>query len=145
MGRGAQHASDSSLESRKFTRVAKVSTINKKLGIVFGWATESLRKGERYFDTQGDHYAEDAMVADFADFMLKSRTAGEMHEVVDGDVVFLFPLTSELAKAMEITTQRTGVMVGIKPSPEVLAKFESGEYTGFSIGGERLEEEVVEW
>jgi len=60
-------------------------------------------------------------------------------------VVFLFPLTSELAKAFEIKTERTGVMVGIKPSPEVLAKFESGEYTGFSIGGERLDEEVVEW
>lgn len=132
-------------QSRRFERVAKVSTINKRLGIVFGWAAESLRKGEQYFDTQGDHYTEDAMVADFADFMLKSRTSGEMHEVVDGDVVFLFPLTSDLAKAFEIKTDRTGVMVGIKPSPEVLAKFESGEYTGFSIGGERLDEEVVEW
>ena len=85
------------------------------------------------------------MVADFADFMLKSRTSGEMHEAVDGDVVFLFPLTSELAKAFEIKTERTGIMVGIKPSPAVLAKFESGEYTGFSIGGQRLEEEVVQW
>lgn len=132
-------------EPGRFERVAKVSRVDKKLGIVFGWAVESMRKGEMHFDTQGDHYTEDAMVADFADFMLKSRTSGEMHEVADGDVVFLFPLTSELAKAMEIKTERTGVMVGIKPSPEVLAKFESGEYTGFSIGGQRLEEEVVQW
>jgi len=26
----------------------------------------------------------------------------------------------------------------VKPSPSVLAKFASGEYTGFSIGGERI-------
>lgn len=129
----------------RFSHVAKVNRIDKRLGIVFGWAVESVRKGERHFDTQGDHYTEEAMVADFADFMLKSRTSGEMHEAADGDVVFLFPLTSELAKAFEIETERTGVMVGIKPSPAVLAKFEDGTYTGFSIGGQRLEEEVVEW
>lgn len=145
MSRPTTQRSEAGASARRFERVCKVSTINKKLGIVFGWAVESMRKGAQHFDTQGDHYAEDAMVADFADFMLKSRVQGEMHEVIDGDVVFLFPLTSELAKAMEITSERTGVMVGIKPSPAVLAKFESGEYTGFSIGGERLDEEVVEW
>lgn len=142
MGREEQRAG---ADTNRFEHVVKVSTISKKLGIVFGWAVESMRKGAQHFDTQGDHYDEDALVADFADFMLKSRTSGEMHEVADGDVVFLFPLTTELAKALEITTEKTGVLVGIKPSPAVLAKFESGEYTGFSIGGQRLEERVVQW
>src|SRR5690606_34325371 len=38
-------------------------------------------------------------------------------------------------------TDTTGLMVAIKPSPDVLAKFKSGEYTGLSIAGigERIE------
>jgi hypothetical protein len=61
-----------------------------------------------------------------------------------GTMVFAFPLTTDIAKAFDITTPRTGLMIGMKPSAEVLAKFKSGEYTGFSIGGKRVEEEVVE-
>jgi hypothetical protein len=35
-------------------------------------------------------------------------------------------------------------MVAVEPSPEVLQKFKSGEYTGFSIGGAYIENELVE-
>ena len=57
--------------------------------------------------------------------------------------MFAFPLTSDIAKAMGITTTRTGLMVAAKFAPDVLAKFKSGEYTGFSIGGVRVRDEEI--
>lgn len=80
-----------------------------------------------------------------ADFMEHSRVHGEMHQSRDsGPVVFAFPLTEEIAKIFDIETPRTGLLVAVRPSPEVLEKFRSGEYTGFSIGGRRLEDEDVD-
>ena len=34
-----------------------------------------------------------------------------------GQYLFLFPMTTEIAKAMGITTKNTGLMVGYKPPP----------------------------
>ena len=130
--------------AKRFETFCKVENVNKKLGLVFGWAMVTKEDGQPYFDTQGDSIPDETMLKRSAEFMLTKRVAGEMHEVVDGDVVFAFPLTEELAKALGITTKRYGLLYGAKPSPEVFAKFESGEYTGFSMGGERLDEEVVE-
>jgi hypothetical protein len=136
--------------SEEFTTEAQVFKVNDELGLVFGFGIVSTEKGEPYFDKQGDHIPEDAMLEAATDFMLNSRVSGDMHEKdedgnaqVDGQVVFAFPLTSEVAKAFEIETPRTGLMVAIKPSPDVLAKFKEGQYTGFSIGGTRIEDEEV--
>jgi len=61
-----------------------------------------------------------------------------------GSVVFAWPLTEDIAKAMGIETQKTGLMIAVKPgNPEILEKFKTGEYSGFSIGGTRLTDEVV--
>ena len=129
------------------TDVCKVSD---ELGLVFGWGIICKIDGEPYFDLQGDHIPEESMLRATADFMLKSRVSGDMHArdaagvpIADGNVVFSFPLTEQLAKAMNITSDRTGWMVAVRPSPEVLAKYKSGEYRGFSIGGRRLKDENV--
>lgn len=123
---------------------AEVAKVDSKLGLVFGWAIVCKVDGEPYFDLQKDHIPEDAMLEAAADFMRSSRVAKEMHTGEQiGDVVFAFPLTTETAAAMDIATKYTGLMVAMAPSPDVLAKFESGEYTGFSIGGQRLEDEDV--
>jgi len=106
-----------------------------ELGLVLGWSIICTRDGEPYFDTQGHHIPEDVMLSAASDFMLKSRVAGDSHETVDGDVVFLFPITSEIKKAFNLQVNETGLLIGVKPSEEVYAKFKSGEYTGFSIGG----------
>ena len=54
-------------------------------------------------------------------------------------------MTSDIAKALDIEIEKTGFVVGMKPSdPEILEKFRSGEFTGFSIGGARRAETVVE-
>lgn len=123
---------------------AKVEKIDEGLGLVFGWAIVCTEDGEPYFDTQGDTIPEESMLKAAADFMQTARISGDMHQVEDGTAVFAFPLTADISEAFGITCKRTGLPVAIKPSATVLAKFKSGEYTGFSIGGKREEEEVVE-
>jgi len=126
-------------------RKAEVVKVSDELGLVFGLAIVCKVDGAPYFDLQGDHIPEDAMLKAVTDFMIHSRVAKEMHSGKQiGDVVFAFPLTQEIADSLEITTKYTGCLVAMKPSPEVLAKFKSGEYSGFSIGGKRLHDEEAE-
>jgi hypothetical protein len=133
----------------EFRTQAQVFKVDEALGLVFGWAIVSKENGENYFDLQGDHIPEDAMLKAATDFMQNSRMAGDMHERAEGEpvesgtVVFAFPLTTDIAKAMGIETKKTGLMIAMRPDPDVLGKFKSGEYTGFSIGGNRgVDEEV---
>lgn len=129
-------------EKRVYTEVTKV---DDSLGLVMGFAIICAEDGEPYFDLQGDHIPEDSMVKAATDFMLNSRVAKDMHEgEAAGGIVFAWPMTAEIAEAMGIVTKRTGLMIAMKPdSDDMLEKFRSGEYTGFSIGGTRLEDEDV--
>ncbi len=74
------------------------------------------------------------------DFMLDVRVAKEMHMGDEkGTILFAWPMTEDIAKAMDIKSKFTGLMIAMKPnSPDILDKFKSGEYTGFSIGGRRI-------
>ena len=130
---------------------AQVVKVHKRLGLVVGYAIVSKIEGELYFDHHGDHIPEDSMLKASVDFMKNYRVSGDMHQrnedgtaKKDGDVVFAFPLTEEIAKSLDIEVKKTGLIVGIMPSVAVLDKFESGEYTGFSIGGRRILDEEVE-
>lgn len=124
---------------------AKVLKVDEELGIVFGWAIICKENGTEYFDTQDDHIPESSMLKAAADFMAHSRVLGDMHQKNEGGaVVFCFPMTEDIALAFGMVTKVTGLMIGVKPqNAETLAKFKSGEYTGFSIGGRRLADEVV--
>ena len=124
---------------------ADVLKVDTNLGLVFGYAIVCQQNGEDYFDKQGDHIPEDSMLKAATDFMLNSRAAKEMHAGErQGDIVFAFPLTSEIAKALGIETEKTGLLIAMKPSsPGVLEKFRDGTYRGFSIGGKRLQSEIV--
>lgn len=130
---------------------AQVLKVHKRLGLVVGYAIVSKIQGEEYFDHHGDHIPEDAMLKASVDFMRNSRVSGDMHQrnddgtaKRDGEVVFAFPMTTDIAKSLDIQVEKTGLLIGIMPSVEVLDKFESGEYTGFSIGGRRVRDEAVE-
>lgn len=122
--------------------------VDKKLGIVFGWGVIATENGQPYFDTQGDHTPDESLLEASADFMLGDRVAGDSHMkdeqgnlITKGTVVFAWPMTKDIAEAFGYPAARTGLMVGLKPSdPEILTKFENGEYTGFSIGGFRIPE-----
>ncbi|MDQ1446811.1 MAG: putative phage serine protease XkdF [Acidimicrobiaceae bacterium] len=128
-----------------------VCKVDKKLGLVFGYALICATKNaagefEPYYD-QGsvdeddgemyaDHISEDEMIVAVTDFMQSARIAKEMHDGSErGAVVHSFPLTEDIAKALSIDAQMTGWLVAMKPDPDMLAKFERGELTGFSIGG----------
>ena len=142
---------------------AEVLKVDSELGIVFGWAIVCKEDGEDYYDLQGDHIPEDSMLKAAAEFMQLSRTAGNMHRTVGrgyydeeqflsgqlvetvGSIVFAFPLTTDLAKACNIRSKRSGLLIGMKILDKaILDKFKDGTYTGFSIGGSRIQDEVVD-
>lgn len=126
----------------KFSK-ANVVKVDENLGLVFGFAIICKRDGADYYDLQDDHIPEDAMLKAATDFMLHSRMSKDMHEGdADGRVVFAFPLTTDIAKALGIVSKETGLLIAMKPSAAVLEKFKSKEYTGFSIGGSRLKDEA---
>ena len=131
------------MTNQSFVTESKVAKVDETLGLVFGWAIVCKDGGEPYFDLQGDHIPEESMLKASADFMENSRVAGEGHEKAVGQVVFAMPMTAEVAEAYGVTTQKTGLMIAMRPEESVFEKFRSGELTGFSIGGERGQDEVV--
>lgn len=130
-------------------KMASFVKVDEELGLVFGFAIVCNKDGEPYYDLHNDHIPEDSMLTAATDFMLKSRVAGEMHErdenrnpITKGTVVFCFPLTTEVAKSLNIKTQMTGLLIAMKPDDKaIVEKFKTGEYTGFSIGGAYVENE----
>lgn len=125
---------------------ANVIKVDKRLGLVFGYAIVCCIDGKEYFDTQGDHIPEASMLKAATEFMLSSREAKEMHVgEKKGTIVFAFPLTSDIAMSMGITASRTGLIIGMKPDdPEIVERFATGEYTGFSIGGSRVTDKIID-
>ncbi len=114
---------------------ASVVKVSEELGLVFCWAFTSKAAGSDYYDLHGDTIDQD-FVAAAASFMERGGVTDEMHDgSPDGRVVFAMPMTPDIAKAYGIQTDTVGLMVALKPSPDVLAKFKSGEYTGVSIQG----------
>lgn len=130
-------------------RILKVST---ELGLIFGFAVICKVDGEEFYDHDNEHITEQAMLEAATDFAKSARVACTMHKrdpdgnpVPDGGVIHTFPLTTEIAAALGITTKMTGLLVALAPEdPETLEKARRGEYTGFSIGGEILDAEYEE-
>ena len=127
-----------------FTLQAKVAKVDDELGLVMGWAIICKENGEDYFDKQGDNADEQGTVQAAVDFMINSQVAKEMHRGEEAGYSWVFPMTSDIAKAYGITSENHGLMIMMKPNEETLNKFRSGELTGFSIGGERITDVVVE-
>lgn len=129
----------------QFRTNTDVTKVDATLGLVLGWAIVSKVDGQPYFDKQGDHIPEDAMLKAATDFMLSARTAKAMHVGESrGTIVFAWPMTEEIAKAYGIETGgKFGLMVAAKFDEGVMAKFADGSYTGFSIGGYRGVDEDV--
>ena len=118
----------------------RICKVDDEMGVVFGWAIVCKIDGERYFDSQDDHITEDAMLKASLEFIENGAAGKEMHKGdPDGTMIYRFPLDEDILKAMGLTSKKTGLIVGYKPSsPEILTKFRDGTYTGFSIGGRVL-------
>lgn len=134
------------MTQKNFNIRTAICKVDESLGLVMGWGIICKENGEDYFDLQGDHIPENSMLKAALDFMENSQVAKEMH---DGDpigsVVFAMPITGDIAKAFGLLTHTTGLMIAIRPNDdEMLEKFKKGELTGFSIGGIRLEDEVLD-
>lgn len=134
------------MTGKNFELRAEVVKVDDNLGLVMGYAIICTEEGEPYFDLQGDHVPDDAMLKASLDFMRNSQVAKEMHTGEQaGMVVFAWPMTADIAKAFGILTDRTGLMIAMAPNDKaMLEKFQLGELTGFSIGGTRIKDEEVE-
>ena len=122
----------------------KVLKVHEDLGLVLGYAIVSKEAGKDYFDLQDDNITDAAILKASLDFAENSRVAKEMHDGEEqGSVPLIWPMTAEIAKAFGIEIQKTGLMIAMRPSADMLSKFKSGELTGFSIGGLVLESEEV--
>ena len=118
--------------------------------LVFGFAIICKDADGEHDDLQDEHVPEDVMFDAGLDFALNSRVAKEMHgkgaagDEQVGTYPFIFPLTTEIAAALDIQTEKTGLLVAAQFDQPTFDRFESGELTGFSIGGEGLviEEEI---
>ena len=129
-----------------FRSFGEIEKVDDELGIVFGWLMVCQKRDDdgtlrKYYDLQGDHIPEDVMLEAAADFMVESRATKVMHEGdQQGVAVFAWPVTEEIAKAYgDPPPAMTGLRFAARPPADVLAKFKSGEYTGFSIGGVHLQ------
>lgn len=117
---------------------ADVVKVDRVHGLVLGWAIACTKGGEPYYDLHGDHIPDDVMLAAAVEFAQSGAMAAkEMHVGARaGSILFVFPMTADVAKAYGIETPQTGLMVAMRPdSIGVLEKFDRQEYTGFSIGG----------
>lgn len=121
--------------------------------LVYGWGSISKIRDESgnlvdYWDSDNEQFPEDVTEKAWRDFMKNSRHMDVMHdEKPMGRVVYAMPMTEDIAKAFGIVDalDRTGVMVGVEIlDEEILGKYRSGEYTGFSIGGSAVYEDVTE-
>tara|TARA_R110000737_G_scaffold47134_4_gene67055 strand:+ start:15596 stop:15988 length:393 start_codon:yes stop_codon:yes gene_type:complete len=123
-------------------QTSEILKVDESLGLVFGFAIICKVDGEDHFDLQADHVPEGVMLKGSLSFAKGKRMAKEMHKGDSvGDVVFMFPLTTEIAASLDIVTKHTGLLIAMQPDdPEVLRKFAEGEYTGFSIGGTAVNE-----
>lgn len=115
---------------------AEIFKVDTTLGLIFGYAIVCKQDGKPYVDRQNDHIPEASMMEAALEFAKSDRQARSMHDTDDGQILFMLPMTTELAKALDISVKKTGLIVAMKPeNPETLAKAARGELTGFSIGG----------
>lgn len=122
---------------KKKAQEIEVLKVDSDLGVIFGWGMICKEDGKDYYDSHGDHLPEDVMLESVCKFMEGARVAKVMHKGdVQGQVLFGFPMTEDIAEALGIEVEKSGFIIGMKPdNDDILEKFASGEYTGFSLGG----------
>ena len=114
--------------------------------LAFGWAYVADDNGDVVIDHSGDYIDKVALpeLEQAAyEYVLHSREADEMHEVLTGiaKVVESVMITPEKLAAMGLEGTRTGWWIGFKVEDEgVWEKVKSGQYSAFSIRGRGVRE-----
>jgi hypothetical protein len=146
------------MSGTRFTSTTDLLKVDAELGVVFGYAIVCREKNDKgdwvdHYDTQGHHIPESEMLKasiDFAQQQTIAKAASkDMHE---GDsiqeVVQMIAVTEELAKALDWDIKKTGLVIALKPTPEILELYKADPAsapdfrTGFSMGGTGVLEEV---
>lgn len=116
---------------------AQLLKAEKRHNLLFGPSIVSTIDGEDYFDTQDHHVSDEVMLEAAIEFAKSDRTAKVMHKGDEvGTVLFMLPLTQDIAKANGIETAISGLFIGMEVDDRTMARVDSGELTGFSISGE---------
>lgn len=115
-----------------------IAKADDRLGVLFGWAIVCQEGGHDYIDLQGDRIPEQTMAKAALAFAKGTRQVRFNHSSANvGECVFVMPMTSDVQEALGLQSPnlRSGLVVGARVDDETLAKYRSGELTGFSIGG----------
>jgi hypothetical protein len=132
-------------EEKGLRKVIKAEAVNDELGLVFGWAIVCKEDGAALLRPQyrlGGRIRRPARARTHhrgvhAEGRLRFRhDAGPARKrdargPETGSFAFIWPLTSDIAKAMGITCKRTGLMVAYHPEPGGAGKIQVGRVYGF--------------
>lgn len=117
--------------------------------IVFGWGSVTKKDGVEVIDLQGDVIEDVELEKAVYEFMAVSKQHDEQHErIVEGShFVESFVVTDEKLEKMfpgeTIPQGYRGWWVGIQVNDvEVWKKIKDGTYTGFSITGSAIREDI---
>lgn len=129
--------------SRQF--VAKAESTDAALGCVFGYAVVSTVDGKDYTDTQGEVVPLDVVAKAVAEHEGQIACKAQHEGAQVGRIVFAMPVGLGDGDLVS-KSGKTGLYIGAKFDEDTLAKFESGEFTGFSIAGSgvTVEEDYAE-
>lgn len=121
----------------------KITKRDDEKFLVFGWASMA-----GVTDSQGDVISLDTLEKAAYDFVLHSRTGGEMHEVMGvATLVESIVFTPEKLAALGLAEDALphGWFIGFKVNDtEAWQKIKNGDYSMFSIGGRAIREAVAD-
>lgn len=110
------------------------------LGLYFAWGAFCKVDGQPFVDSHGDVIPEDDMVAAALSLAEAGKLNLEHTEDARGSVPLVFPLVSDVAKALGIESTRSGLIVGFRPDATLAKAIDAGEVTEMSIEGRALVE-----
>ena len=122
----------------------EVVKVNERLRILYGFAMVSKINGQPNIDLHGDYITESAMEEAALYYMRDTnRVLQEMHSGERiGKVIFAYPMTTENVADLGMTTQKTGLIIGVQPENDtIFEKFRTGVYNMFSIGANSVQSE----
>ena len=129
--------------SKKDTGSIKILKIDEEQRIIYGWASVTTYKGELVVDLQGDVIKTETLHKAFNEFMKGVRVGKINHSGEQvGQIVHSFPMSKDICEALEIQSDKEGVISGFYVTDDDLwEKVKSGEYAEFSIGGRAQKQE----
>jgi hypothetical protein len=128
----------------------QIVKVDEELRLVFGWANVTMYDDDEVVDSHDDVIESQVLVKAFMDFMASSRVGGVMHlrdETGDpvgvGEIVFAFPFTADIKKALGIDIPEEGVVIGFRADDDaVWDAVKSEQLKAFSIGGKAIREPI---